>query len=372
MALTYSPTISRPSGLNATAGARPGKTGNDSPEARPRAQVPDRRRAVVRADGEQAAVRRDGELEDVGPRDLGRRRRVACRCGGPTAGPGRPRSRRRRARESGERAKVWAWSEAGTRSRCSPERASQATTVAQHAEATRTRPSRVNASSPGLPGDRLDVHAGVRAQRADLDRRLGRPLALVLHREQPAVGRERHRVDRCREAQPAHDRARADVADRDGARVAAGREPPAVGREGHRLRDVPSRAGRSAMRRLVRRSTSVTVPSPRLDAITSPRGATTKQGLARHAPNADAKENRRPTRRVASGSQTVMVPSNRLSNASPRWSSTTPPGSRAEHRAVRLDDVPGGDVPHAWSCRPPHDDPLPVARVGQADRSSCR
>ena len=146
-------------------------------------------------------------------------------------------------RESGERAKVWAWSEAGTRSRCSPERASQATTVAQHAEATRTRPSRVNASSPTLPGDRLDVHAGVRAQRADLDRRLGRLLALVLDREQPAVGRERHRVDRCREAQPAHDRARADVADRDGARVAAGREPPAVGREGHRLRRRPVARG---------------------------------------------------------------------------------------------------------------------------------
>ena len=91
--------------------------------------------------------------------------------------------------------------------------------------------------------------------------------------------------------------------------------------------DVPSRAGRSAMRRLARRSTSVTVPSPRLDAITSPRGATTKQGRAKHVPYADAKENRRPTRRVASGSQTVMVPSNRLSSASPRWSSTTLPCS---------------------------------------------
>ena len=118
------------------------------------------------------------------------------------------------------------------------------------------------------------------------------------------------------------------------------------------------------MRRLARRSTSVTVPSPRLDAISvAPRSDhVAGNGAAPTVP--DAKENRRPTRRVASGSQTVMVPSTRLSNASPRWSSTTPPCGGPRDRAVRLDDVPGGDVPHAWSCRSP--------RRRSASRRPCR
>ena len=241
-------------------------------------------------DGEQAAVRARWRAGRCWPPRPWSRRRGACRCGGPTAGPGRPRSRRRRPASRARGRRCWAWSEAGTRSRCSPERASQATTVAQHAEATRTRPSRVNASSPATAGDRLDVHARVRAQPADLDRATRPP-----PRACAATASSRPSGENATAETGAGKRSRRTTArERTSRIVTVPASPPVASRRPSGVKaiasaDVPSRAGRSAMRRLVRRSTSVTVPSPRLAAITSPRGATTKQGLAAHPLDPDAK-----------------------------------------------------------------------------------
>ena len=237
----------------------------------------------------------------------------------------------------------------------------------EHDEATRTRPSRVNARSPGPPGDRLDVHACVRAQRADLDRRLGRSHTLVLHREQPAVGRERHRV-----TTGAGKRSRRTTArERTSRIVTVPALPPVASRRPSGVKaiasaGVPSRAGRSAMRRLARRSTSVTVPSPRLDAITSPRGATTKQGLAKHVPYCGRKGEPAPDPprplRVPDGHGAVE-PAVQREPAVVQHDAAPPPGRSI---VPYVSTMSPEATSHTWSCRRLHDDPLPVARVGQA------
>ena len=170
---------------------------------------------------------------------------------------------------------MWARSEAGTRSRCSPERASQATTVAQHAEATRTRPSRVNARSPGPPAIVLTYtrvfERSLRTSTVDsaASSRLCWTASSLPSGENATA------------LTGAGKRSRRTIArERTSRIVTVPAMPPVASRRPSGVKaiasaDVPSRAGRSAMRRLVRRSTSVTVPSPRLDAITSPRGATT-------------------------------------------------------------------------------------------------
>ena len=224
-----------------------------------------------------------------------------------------------------------ACSEAGIRSCSSPERAFQATTVAggrrgdddAAVASERQVVPRTAADSDG-PGE----YTGVRAQPDQLAPapRPG-PDCLRWTASSRPSGENGHRRHRGREAQPAHDRARAHVADRDGARVAAGREPAAVGREGDRLRRRSRRArgGPRCAAWCAGRSTSRCRRHGLMPSRRRAERSRSRDWRGTHGVRA----RRSGDRRGASppGPRRSRCRRTRLSRTSPRWSNTTPPSA---------------------------------------------
>ncbi len=342
-------------------------------EACARAQVPDRRRTVGRADGEQYGRPARWRSGRPRPPRLWSRRRGACRCAGPTAGPGRQWSRRRRNASRGRGRRCWPdptrGAAAAARRTGRPRRRRWRSTPRRPGTGRRG----VNADSPASPVTRLTSWRAARAQRCG-----PRPSTRVslsppaLDREPPAVGRERHRVDGPGEAQPAHDRARADVADRDGARAAPGREPPAVGREGHRL-------GRRAVARgQIRDAAPGAQVDQRHGAVAAARRHRRRHAELRHSRDCPGTHlGRCPRGTGARPPRRLRVPDGHAAvepavEREPAVVEHDAAGRRAEVRAVRLDDLAVGDVPQRALRRSPPRRSAFRRGCRRASRSSSR